>query len=273
MTKTTLFIGFFSLLFLTLSVIWAKNRIAATNANSSDNNTKSTVHELNSEETKATLRSPTLVIIDFFAEWCGPCKSLKPIFEDVAQELKGQYVFAKVNIDKCKDIASEYQITSIPTILIFSNGQVVQRINGLVSKETLIEKINEVTKGPQDLSKLSKETLNEKMFQALQAGATREDVERIINAGADVNYTATNGLTPLMMTVVINASRGMDGSEMIKMLLAHGAKTEFTDITTGQIVQTVDFISMMSQNCKKMAENYDKMATLLAELKTEGPKR
>lgn len=270
MTKTTLFIGFFSVLFLTLSVIWAKNRVAATNATPSDNNAQSAVHELTSEEAKAALKSsPTFVIIDFFAEWCGPCKSLKPIFEDVAQELKGQYMFAKINIDKCQDLAKEYQITSIPTILIFSYGQVIQRINGLVSKETFIEKISEVTKGPQDLSKLSKEKLNEKMFQALQAGAPLEEVERIINAGADANFTSTNGLTPLMMTIVINASRGMDGSEIIKMLLSHGAKTEFTDITTGQVVQIIDFISMMSQNCKKMAESYDKMGALLQETQSK----
>lgn len=267
MTKTALFIGCFSLLFVTLSVLWARNRTSTPPiTNKPVNDAPSPVKELNSEDAKKLIKTSPFVIINFGAEWCGGCKTLKPVFEEVAEELKNQYIFAKVNTDKCRDLAAEYQIKSIPTVLIFNNGQVIHRITGSVSrKEALIEKIDEVKRGPQDLSKLSKETLNEELFKAIQTSATLEDVERLINAGADVNCAINNGLTPLMMAIVIHASRGEDGSDMLKMLLAHGAKPEFTDSTTGQLVQAVDFAAMMGQNCQRMAQSYDKISQLLKE--------
>ena len=265
MTKTTMFIGFFSLSMLTLSFVWAKNRLG-TQQNGEPMSVTSNVMELTSENAKSVIQSaPMLLIVDFYAEWCGPCKSLKPIFEDIAHDLKNQYMFAKINIDKCQNLAKEYQITSIPTILIFSSGKLVQRINGLLSKEALMKRLEETRKGPQDLSTLSEETLNEKLMQSLQDGSSTEEVKRLLDAGADVNFTPSNGLTPLILAIVVNASRGSDGSQMINLLLECGANTEFFDPQSNQMIQAENFVAMMSQNCKRMAENYDKMNTTLQE--------
>ena len=75
--------------------------------------------------------SKGLTLIDFFADWCGPCRMLAPVLEKVAAELEGQATIAKLDIDKYQEIASEYQITSVPTIILFKDGKEAGRIVGL----------------------------------------------------------------------------------------------------------------------------------------------
>lgn len=86
-------------------------------------------------------KSEKLVVMDFFATWCGPCKMLTPIFESLSNEMSDKVYFAKVDIDRSVEIAEEYKIVSIPTMIIFKNGKEVQRIVGFVPKEQIKSKI------------------------------------------------------------------------------------------------------------------------------------
>ena len=85
-----------------------------------------------------------IVVIDFWATWCGPCRMQAPIFESVAEELKKEATFGKVDVDQNKMLSEIYGIFSIPTIIIFKNGQLAYRIEGLTDKQTLSNTIKEV---------------------------------------------------------------------------------------------------------------------------------
>ncbi|HEU5123158.1 MAG TPA: thioredoxin [Verrucomicrobiae bacterium] len=86
---------------------------------------------------KEVLQSPTPVLVDFWAEWCGPCKMIAPILDELADEYEGRVTIAKVNIDEQQSIAAEYGIRAIPTLLLFDKGQVADQIVGLRSKRDL----------------------------------------------------------------------------------------------------------------------------------------
>lgn len=85
--------------------------------------------------------SDKLVVMDFFATWCGPCKMLAPIFESLSNEMSDKVDFAKIDIDRSLEVVEEYKIVSVPTIIIFKNGKEVQRIVGFVPKEQIKSKI------------------------------------------------------------------------------------------------------------------------------------
>ena len=85
------------------------------------------------------------VMVDFWAPWCGPCKALNPIIEKVEAEIGGKAKIVKVNIDESPEIASKYSIMSIPTLLFFKDGTVMEQLVGLVQKDKIIEKINKLT--------------------------------------------------------------------------------------------------------------------------------
>lgn len=80
-------------------------------------------------------------VVDFWAEWCGPCKILSPIFSSVADEMKGKFNFGKVDVDAETDLAQGFDVMSIPTILFIKDGELVDRSVGLVSKEELASQI------------------------------------------------------------------------------------------------------------------------------------
>jgi thioredoxin 1 len=86
---------------------------------------------------KEVLQSPIPVLVDFWAEWCGPCKMIAPILDELADEYEGRVTIAKVNIDEQQGIAAEYGIRAIPTLLLFDKGQVADQIVGLRSKRDL----------------------------------------------------------------------------------------------------------------------------------------
>lgn len=86
-------------------------------------------------------KSEKLVVMDFFATWCGPCKMLSPIFESLSNEMSDKVDFAKIDIDRSFEVAEEYKIVSVPTMIIFKNGKEVQRIVGFVPKEQIKSKI------------------------------------------------------------------------------------------------------------------------------------
>lgn len=87
------------------------------------------------------IQSPVPVLVDFWAPWCGPCKALAPAVESIAADMAPKLKVAKVNVDDASALASRYSIMSIPSLLLFQNGQVVEQLVGLVSKEKIATKV------------------------------------------------------------------------------------------------------------------------------------
>jgi thioredoxin 1 len=83
------------------------------------------------------LKSDTPVLVDFWAEWCAPCRMIAPIVDDLANEYQGRVKIAKVDVDKCANVSTQYAVTSIPTLILFKSGQPVEKIVGAVSKNKL----------------------------------------------------------------------------------------------------------------------------------------
>lgn len=88
------------------------------------------------------IKSDKPVLVDFWAEWCGPCRIIGPTVEELAKEYEGKAIVGKVNVDENISVASKYGIRNIPTLLIFKGGQVVDKHVGVASKSVLAEKLN-----------------------------------------------------------------------------------------------------------------------------------
>lgn len=86
---------------------------------------------------KEVLKADLPVLVDFYADWCGPCKMLSPIIEELAEELKDKVKMAKLDIDQNKEITVKYGVMSVPTMILFKDGKEEKRIVGLRSKEEL----------------------------------------------------------------------------------------------------------------------------------------
>ncbi len=80
-------------------------------------------------------------VVDFWAVWCGPCRKLSPVFEEIASNYEGKVKFAKVNVEENQDIAKKYSISGIPCLLVFKDGKPVERMVGLMPKSTIIANI------------------------------------------------------------------------------------------------------------------------------------
>lgn len=90
---------------------------------------------------KDVIESDKPVVVDFWAEWCGPCKKLSPILEEVAEELVGEVTIAKVNVDEERNLGAMFQIMSIPNVLIFNHGEKVDEFVGLRSKDDIVAQV------------------------------------------------------------------------------------------------------------------------------------
>jgi thioredoxin 1 len=97
--------------------------------------------DLNTTNFDATVKEG-VTMVDFWAPWCGPCRMIAPVVEELAEEYEGRAIIAKVNTDEQQELAVKYGIRSIPAILFFKNGEVVDQVVGAASKDAFAEKLN-----------------------------------------------------------------------------------------------------------------------------------
>ena len=99
------------------------------------------VHSDDAQFEEVVLKSDRVTVVDFGAEWCGPCKKLNPILGQLAQEFQGRVKFVEIDVDRAPETALKYGITSVPQLLFFLEGQVLDTVVGLVPKSKLVERI------------------------------------------------------------------------------------------------------------------------------------
>jgi thioredoxin 1 len=100
------------------------------------------VMHLDQNNFKAEVEQATLpVLVDFWAEWCGPCRMIAPIIEEIAGDLSEKLKVGKVNVDEAQDLAMRFEVMSIPTLILFKNGEPVDQIIGAMPKQNIIKKI------------------------------------------------------------------------------------------------------------------------------------
>lgn len=102
------------------------------------------VHLKDDNFKKEVLDSKTPCLVDFWAEWCGPCRRVAPVVEEIADEFQGRVKVAKLNVDEGSKTASAYGVMSIPTLMFFKDGKVVEQIVGAVAKQELVAKLEEL---------------------------------------------------------------------------------------------------------------------------------
>ena len=91
--------------------------------------------------TQEVLQSGIPVLVDFWAEWCGPCRMMSPVIDEIADEMEGTLKVGKINVDESPDVAAQFGIMSIPTMIVFKNGTPAAQIVGAMPKDALVQKI------------------------------------------------------------------------------------------------------------------------------------
>lgn len=91
------------------------------------------------------IKSETPVLVDFYADWCGPCKMMAPYLEEVAQKMKGKVKVIKVDVDKNQQASAKYKVQGIPTLILFQNGEIKWRQSGVVDPNTIMSHINQLS--------------------------------------------------------------------------------------------------------------------------------
>jgi len=90
---------------------------------------------------KEMIQNHPLVVVDCWAPWCGPCRMVAPVIEELARDYAGKILFGKLNVDENREVSTQYEIMSIPTLLVFKNGKLVDTIIGAMPRQTLEQKI------------------------------------------------------------------------------------------------------------------------------------
>ena len=90
------------------------------------------------------VQSKTPVLVDFSATWCGPCKKLEPVVHEIATDYEGRLKVVKVDVDKAPGLAAKFAVMSVPTLILFRDGQVMAEVKGLVAKRTIVERVDQV---------------------------------------------------------------------------------------------------------------------------------
>ncbi len=103
-----------------------------------------TVHTTDANFKNDVMDSKIPVLVDFWAEWCGPCRLVSPLLDELAKEYEGKIKIAKVNVDENQQVSIDFHIRSIPTLLFFKNGQMVKQLVGAHPKTKLVEEIQEI---------------------------------------------------------------------------------------------------------------------------------
>ena len=106
---------------------------------------KATIQITESNFETEVLNSTQPVVVDFYADWCGPCKMIAPALEEIARDLQGKVKIAKVNVDEESALAQRYNIQSLPTLLYFQGGEVVNQLIGAASKKVILGKLESAT--------------------------------------------------------------------------------------------------------------------------------
>ncbi len=103
------------------------------------------VLEINNENFESEVKQSDIpVIVDFWAEWCGPCKMMAPVFEQLSSDFEGKLKFAKVNVDDNREVASQFGVRGIPCLVVVNKGSEVDRITGYAPKDVLKQKIEDI---------------------------------------------------------------------------------------------------------------------------------
>lgn len=102
------------------------------------------LHVTDSNFKKEVLEKKPVVLVDFWANWCGPCKMIAPIIEELAKEYEGKIIIAKLDVDESPKVAGQYGIMSIPTLVFFKDGKVLSQVVGALNRNELKRKIEEI---------------------------------------------------------------------------------------------------------------------------------
>jgi len=105
-------------------------------------NTNEPIHVSEDSFDNAVIKSPVPVLVDFWATWCGPCKMIAPILDEIAKEKEGKIRIAKIDVDQNPALAARFNIRGIPTMILFKNGEPQETIVGLTGKKNLVDKLD-----------------------------------------------------------------------------------------------------------------------------------
>lgn len=207
------------------------------------------------------------LIIDFYAEWCAPCKQMSPIFEALSSELP-DYTFARANIDNNSALANEYGIQSIPAFVVIVDNKVLGSAVGLMDKEGLKKAISDtILQKPLDLK--DENAVAKKMMSILQSG-TASELKGLLDLGVNIDMVLDHGFTPLFFA--INFCLNSPGIEdKVRALLEAGAHLEVT--TPHGVVPLVDLMESSIAGLNVVLKKQSEMLVIIKDYQEKAKKK